>query len=321
VPGRGPAGRAAGRPGRSRAAAELAPRSPAGRTRRPPRTRVAMLAAGRRELHPGRVPMTAPRGQTLLVRPGRSPGRRLGPGPRGPREPAQAALAGRRAVLVDDHPQPNPDGLPVLATAEGGLAALEQCDVVVKTPGLSRYRPEVARLSGLGIPVVGGLGLWLAEADLRRVLCVTGTKGKSTTSSVTGHLLTGWATGAWSAATSARRPTTPPRRGGRLRLLGHRGVQLPGHRPAVHAAGGRGHLAAPGPPRLARRGGAVLPGQAVRLLAARGRTDRGQRRQRPARERVACSARGWSGCRRTTIPARTGWSRSGCPGGTTAATR
>ena len=79
----------------------------------------------------------------------------------------------------------------MLATGDGGLAALERCDVVVKTPGLSRYRPEVARLTGLGIPVVGGLGLWLAEADLRRVLCVTGTKGKSTTSSVTGHLLAG----------------------------------------------------------------------------------------------------------------------------------
>ena len=63
--------------------------------------------------------------------------------------------------------------------------------MVVKTPGLSRYRPEVARLTELGIPVVGGLGLWLAEADLRRVLVVTGTKGKSTTSSVTGHLLAG----------------------------------------------------------------------------------------------------------------------------------
>ena len=97
---------------------------------------------------------------------------------------------GVEPVLVDDHP-----GDPgVLATGEGGLAALERCDVVVKTPGLSRYRPEVARLSGLGIPVVGGLGLWLAEragADLGRVLCVTGTKGKSTTASLTGHLLTG----------------------------------------------------------------------------------------------------------------------------------
>jgi UDP-N-acetylmuramoyl-L-alanine---L-glutamate ligase len=100
------------------------------------------------------------------------------------------ASMGVEPILVDDRPQANPDGLPVLATSEGGLAALEQCDVVVKTPGLSRYRPEVARLSALGIPVVGGLGLWFAEADLRRVLGVTGTKGKSTTSSVTGHLLT-----------------------------------------------------------------------------------------------------------------------------------
>src|SRR6516164_1786763 len=90
-------------------------------------------------------------------------------------------------VLVDDHPA-DPG---VLATGDGGLTALERCDVVVKTPGLSRYRPEVARLAGLGIPVVGGLGLWLAETDLRRVLCVTGTKGKSTTASVAGHLLTG----------------------------------------------------------------------------------------------------------------------------------
>ena len=98
---------------------------------------------------------------------------------------------GVEPVLVDDRPAGPVDGRPVLATADGGLAALQRCDVVVKTPGLSRYRPEVAQLSAAGIPVVGGLGLWLAEADLRRVLCVTGTKGKSTTSSLTGHLLTG----------------------------------------------------------------------------------------------------------------------------------
>jgi UDP-N-acetylmuramoyl-L-alanine---L-glutamate ligase len=98
---------------------------------------------------------------------------------------------GVEPVLVDDHPQLPVDGRPVLTTSDDGLAALDGCDVVVKTPGLSRYRPEVARLSERGIPVVGGLGLWLAEADLQKVVCVTGTKGKSTTVSVIGHLLTG----------------------------------------------------------------------------------------------------------------------------------
>jgi len=98
---------------------------------------------------------------------------------------------GVEPVLVDDRPAGPAEGRPVLATGDGGLAALERCDVVVKTPGLSRYRPEVARLSAQGVLVVGGLGLWLAEADLQRVLCLTGTKGKSTTSSLTGHLLTG----------------------------------------------------------------------------------------------------------------------------------
>jgi UDP-N-acetylmuramoyl-L-alanine---L-glutamate ligase len=98
---------------------------------------------------------------------------------------------GVEPVLVDDHPGAPPEMSRVLATGEGGLAALGDCDVVVKTPGLSRYRPEVTRLTTLGIPVVGGLGLWLAEQDLARVLCVTGTKGKSTTAALAGHLLTG----------------------------------------------------------------------------------------------------------------------------------
>ena len=90
-------------------------------------------------------------------------------------------------VLVDDHPS----DAAVLATDHGGLAALQTCDVVVKTPGISRYRPEVAQLEDLGIPVVGGLGLWLQEAPAERVVCVTGTKGKSTVVSIAGHLLAG----------------------------------------------------------------------------------------------------------------------------------
>jgi UDP-N-acetylmuramoylalanine--D-glutamate ligase len=103
------------------------------------------------------------------------------------------AALGAEAVLVDDRPAgPGPDGQPVLATAGGGLAALAGCDVVVKSPGISRYRPEVAELEARGVPVAGGLGLWLAGADRGRVACITGTKGKSSTTAIAGHLLRRW---------------------------------------------------------------------------------------------------------------------------------
>jgi len=94
---------------------------------------------------------------------------------------------GVEPVLVDDKPtEPG-----VRATADGGLEALAGCEIVVKTPGISPYGPEADRLRSAGVILVGGLGLWLQEADRNRVVCVTGTKGKSTTSSIIGHLLGG----------------------------------------------------------------------------------------------------------------------------------
>ncbi len=78
----------------------------------------------------------------------------------------------------------------VLVTAEGGLEALLACDVVIKSPGISRYSAAVGALAAAGVAVVGGLGLWLQEADRAKVLTITGTKGKSTTTAITGHLLT-----------------------------------------------------------------------------------------------------------------------------------
>jgi UDP-N-acetylmuramoylalanine--D-glutamate ligase len=99
---------------------------------------------------------------------------------------------GRAPVLVDDAPgPPSLDGVEVMATGEGGLDALTRCDVVVKSPGISRYRPEVAHLEEAGVAVCGGLGLFMAEADPTRVACITGTKGKSTTTALAVHLLAG----------------------------------------------------------------------------------------------------------------------------------
>ncbi len=236
-----------------------------------------MLPPRRRELHPGRVPMTDPRPKLSWSD---LPGARVGVwglGREGQASLRKLRALGAEPVLVDDHP----DGPDVLATAQGGLAALERCDVVVKTPGLSRYRPEVARLTGLGIPVVGGLGLWLAETRPAKGPVRDRHQGQE-------HHRVGHRAPAHRAGLPVpgrgqhRRRALRPGREDRRRLLGHRGVQLPGHRPAVHAAGDRGHLAAPRPPRLARGSGAVLPGQAVHVHPAGGRPDRGQRRQRPA---------------------------------------
>lgn len=99
---------------------------------------------------------------------------------------------GLEPVLVDDRgPASVTTGeeVEVLATAAGGLEALVRCDVVVKAPGISRYRPEVRRLADAGVAITGGLGLWLEGAEPGRVACVTGTKGKSTTTTVAAHLL------------------------------------------------------------------------------------------------------------------------------------
>jgi UDP-N-acetylmuramoyl-L-alanine---L-glutamate ligase len=90
-------------------------------------------------------------------------------------------------VLVDD----SPNEVGVLPTANGGLAALRRTEVVIKTPGISSYSAEAGELRKSGVVLVGGLGLWMNEADPAKVVFVTGTKGKSTTSSVIGHLLQG----------------------------------------------------------------------------------------------------------------------------------
>ena len=114
------------------------------------------------------------------------------------------------AVLVDDAPNaPAIDGHEVLATGSGGLHALLGCDVVVKSPGISRYRPEVAQLEEAGVAVCGGLGLFMAEADPTRVACITGTKGKSTTTALAVHLVRGLGLDARAGGNIGRPPWDP----------------------------------------------------------------------------------------------------------------
>ncbi|NUS39587.1 MAG: UDP-N-acetylmuramoyl-L-alanine--D-glutamate ligase [Lysobacter sp.] len=62
-------------------------------------------------------------------------------------------------------------------------------DVVIKSPGISPYREEAQQAAALGTRFVGGTALWFAEHPDARTVCVTGTKGKSTTTALLAHLL------------------------------------------------------------------------------------------------------------------------------------
>jgi len=68
------------------------------------------------------------------------------------------------------------------------VAALSRCDVVVRSPGVSVYRPELRALREAGVPVTTATSLWLAERGGAGVIGVTGTKGKSTTAALAAHL-------------------------------------------------------------------------------------------------------------------------------------
>jgi UDP-N-acetylmuramoylalanine--D-glutamate ligase len=70
------------------------------------------------------------------------------------------------------------------------LAAFE---VVVKSPGISPNKPEALFAAARGTRFIGGTALWFGEhahdGTMARTLCVTGTKGKSTTAALLAHLL------------------------------------------------------------------------------------------------------------------------------------
>jgi len=68
--------------------------------------------------------------------------------------------------------------------------AIESVDVIVKSPGVSLYRSELRRAREKGTRVTSLLNLWFAERHDLTTICVTGTKGKSTTASLIAHILT-----------------------------------------------------------------------------------------------------------------------------------
>ncbi|WP_229073623.1 UDP-N-acetylmuramoyl-L-alanine--D-glutamate ligase [Actinoplanes sp. DH11] len=100
-----------------------------------------------------------------------------------------------RLIAVDDSANylatPWEGELATLAPLAGGehaQAALYTADVVVRSPGVPLTHPYLGELRSRGVTVTSGSALWMA-ANAERTVGVTGSKGKSTTSSLISHLL------------------------------------------------------------------------------------------------------------------------------------
>ena len=94
-------------------------------------------------------------------------------------------------VILNDTPLADvPDGVEVL-TGEAAQSALQsgRFSLVVKSPGISLYRPEITEAKTKGTRFTSGTNLWFEAHPEARTIAVTGTKGKSTVSRLIHHLL------------------------------------------------------------------------------------------------------------------------------------
>ncbi|MEV4512197.1 UDP-N-acetylmuramoyl-L-alanine--D-glutamate ligase [Dactylosporangium sp. NPDC049525] len=108
---------------------------------------------------------------------------------------AIAPIGPASLVAVDDRQNflakdwsPQLAALAPLHNGPAGLDALRVADVVVRSPGVAQTHPWMIQLRAAGTRVTGGTALWMA-AHRDRTVGVTGSKGKSTTSSLVSHLL------------------------------------------------------------------------------------------------------------------------------------
>lgn len=76
-----------------------------------------------------------------------------------------------------------------IVTEPATVETLRTFDAVIKSPGISPYRPPVSEAIAAGVHFISGSAIWFAEHVGAKTICITGTKGKSTTSALTAHLL------------------------------------------------------------------------------------------------------------------------------------
>jgi len=87
-------------------------------------------------------------------------------------------IAGQAADRGSRH---QPSVGPVADVLAPAVLADSRFDVVVRSPGVSRYRPELQAAAAAGAVVTTLTGLWLEDFADAPVIAVTGSKGKTTT--------------------------------------------------------------------------------------------------------------------------------------------
>jgi UDP-N-acetylmuramoylalanine--D-glutamate ligase len=98
---------------------------------------------------------------------------------------------GMAITVLDDAENARDADAPLIRGRASIAAAIDGFEVVVKSPGISLYDPVVVRARANGVRFTSLLNLWFAAAPTCRTICVTGTKGKSTTTALIAHILRG----------------------------------------------------------------------------------------------------------------------------------
>jgi UDP-N-acetylmuramoyl-L-alanine---L-glutamate ligase len=95
-----------------------------------------------------------------------------------------------RIVIIVDKPVRLDTGGAPLLSGDAGLAAITKgfCNLVIKSPGISLYRREIAEAKAKGIRFTSATNLWFEAYTSAFTIGVTGTKGKSTTASLLHYL-------------------------------------------------------------------------------------------------------------------------------------
>jgi len=113
-------------------------------------------------------------------------------GVRGQRRESSETIG--QIIAPPPHPTLSPiegdggEGLLEIVTAPPDADVLTQFDIVIKSPGISPYKSPIPEAVVAGVEFTSGTALWFAENPPARVIGVTGTKGKSTTSAMIAHI-------------------------------------------------------------------------------------------------------------------------------------